>query len=70
MKEWRPEGKGLKAVGDKRRKSMTGWRADEISKEGEDDEVEMRDFCKTGEKRRVTMEGMRRRKNDQDQTSS
>lgn len=49
---------------------MKEWRAHEKRKEGEDDEVEMRDFCKTGKKRRVTMEGMRRRKNDQNQTSS
>lgn len=29
---------------------MKGRRADEMSKDGEDDEVEMRDFCKTRKK--------------------
>lgn len=29
---------------------MEGWRADEISEDGEDDEGEMRDFCKTRKK--------------------
>lgn len=33
---------------------MKGSRADEISEEGENDEVEMRDFCKTRKKRRLT----------------
>ena len=50
---------------------MKGGRADEISKEGENDEVEMRDFCKTREGKETDkkMEGLRRSKNDQDQTS-
>lgn len=46
---------------------MKGWKADEKSEEGEDDEV--RDFCKTGREEEETdkkMEGMRRGKNDQD----
>lgn len=54
MKEQCTERKGLRAVGDWRRTSVKGWRADEISEEGEDDEVEMRDFCKTWGKRRLT----------------
>lgn len=33
---------------------MKGWRADEISEEGEDHEVEMRDFCETRKKRSLT----------------
>lgn len=46
-------------------------RRDEISKEGEDDEVEMRDFSKTGEEKGPDkkMEGLRRSKDDQTQTS-
>lgn len=47
MKEKCPGKKGLRAAGDWRRKSVKGWRADEISEEGEDDEVE-RFFSKTG----------------------
>lgn len=47
---------------------MKGWRADEISEEGGDDEVEI--FCKNLKKEDSDkkMEGVRRSKNDQDQT--
>ena len=44
MKEECPERKGLGAAGDWRRNSVKGWRADAISEEGGDDEVEI--FCK------------------------
>lgn len=33
---------------------MKGWRADEMSEEGEDDEVEKRDFCKSKGERKTT----------------
>lgn len=33
---------------------MKGWKAHELSEEGEDNEVEMRDFCKTRKKWRLT----------------